>query len=314
MQDSSWHRRSFTAPECGMSKDCVRQAHILNEDYPVLRAATSFPGTRSSHGNKFPDTWDMPDAAAAIDSWLMLSDETSASPPPPPPPPEVPGNCLRMRSIPASLQKRISKTKICIHNLSGRCSRAANCSFAHSMEELREPPDLYKTRLCVNFMSTGGCQKMSNCRFAHGEEELRWTPEFYKTSLCPYWHAEGKAGCSAGGKCRWAHGFDELRQRLAAPCQFRETSSIAALPPLSSTDEPWSLEEEQLKLDIRLLELRQQWLHVQAKLQQIKQKPAVIPSISTSSSDSASSLSSSALVHSQSSSELDLNYMNCFYS
>lgn len=68
------------------------------------------------------------------------------------------------KSIPASLQKRISKTKICIHNLSGRCTRGERCSFAHSMTELKEPPDLYKTRLCISWGANGSCVKEKLCR------------------------------------------------------------------------------------------------------------------------------------------------------
>lgn len=67
-------------------------------------------------------------------------------------------------AIPASLQKRIVKTKICVHNLRGRCARASRCQFAHSKEELRQPPDLYKTRLCVSFASQAWCPNGDACR------------------------------------------------------------------------------------------------------------------------------------------------------
>lgn len=64
----------------------------------------------------------------------------------------------------SSLQEGIIKTKLCIHHLSGRCSRAERCSFAHSVAELRQPPNLLKTRLCINFMANGYCLKGNNCR------------------------------------------------------------------------------------------------------------------------------------------------------
>lgn len=116
-------------------------------------------------------------------------------------------------TIPASLQKRIVKTKICVHNLKGRCARASKCQFAHSNDELRKPPNLYKTRLCFTFISQKWCPNGETCRFAHGEGELRWTPEFYKTNLCPYWQKDPVNGCAAGATCRWAHGEYELRSR-----------------------------------------------------------------------------------------------------
>lgn len=137
------------------------------------------------------------------------------------------------KSVPASLQKRISKTKVCIHNLSGRCTRGSKCSFAHSMQELKDPPDLYKTRLCIAWTTTGTCPKGDSCRFAHGDTQLRSTPEFYKTSLCPYWQTATNSGCAAGDKCRWAHGAHEVRQRGAssdAPSASHELQPVALYP------------------------------------------------------------------------------------
>lgn len=124
-----------------------------------------------------------------------------------------------------SLRKRIAKTKMCIHFVNGRCTRDFQCLFAHSEEELREPPDLYKTRLCPSFVTENwSCRNGNACRFAHGEAELRWTPEFYKTSLCPYWQKGN--GCAAGEFCRWAHGAQELRRRkpwFTSSCQPPES-------------------------------------------------------------------------------------------
>eukprot|EP01071_Lankesteria_metandrocarpae_P007544 Lankesteria_metandrocarpae@DN4710_c0_g1_i1.p1 len=71
------------------------------------------------------------------------------------------------------LHRRIAKTKMCVHHMHGRCARGVACTFAHHLVELREPPDLYKTRLCINFGNFGRCQKGQSCRFSHGMEELR---------------------------------------------------------------------------------------------------------------------------------------------
>ncbi|XP_055388491.1 uncharacterized protein LOC129617129 [Condylostylus longicornis] len=128
------------------------------------------------------------------------------------------------KQIPESLQKRITKTKLCIHYARGRCIRGELCSFAHSSSELREPPNLQKTRLCVAWIMTNSCFKGNDCkyvslltthslllfhRYAHGQAELRWTPEFYRTSLCP--SLKTPLGCLRRDQCRYAHSPLELR-------------------------------------------------------------------------------------------------------
>ena len=109
---------------------------------------------------------------------------------------------------------------MCPHLLEGQCTKGPSCSYAHSQEELREAPNLKKTRLCQLFMIgnylekiqvefLGKCNRGNMCSFAHGEEELRATPEFFKTSIC---NGYLKGNCRSGDHCRYAHGKDELRQ------------------------------------------------------------------------------------------------------
>jgi hypothetical protein len=62
-----------------------------------------------------------------------------------------------------AVQKKIRKTKICIYHLNGKCIRASNCQFAHSEEELKSPPNLYKTRLCLEYSLNNTCAKDSQC-------------------------------------------------------------------------------------------------------------------------------------------------------
>ncbi|CAJ1363895.1 unnamed protein product [Effrenium voratum] len=88
---------------------------------------------------------------------------------------------------------------------SGSC-HDASCRFAHSLEELRAPPDLTKTAMCRAF-ARGEC-KDSNCQFAHGESELRVTHSVYKTQLCNFFM---RGHCKKGSRCRHAHGSEELR-------------------------------------------------------------------------------------------------------
>jgi len=99
------------------------------------------------------------------------------------------------------------KTKPCsLFNLN-ICKKGNDCPFAHTMDELRDKPNLYKTKLCEAFLQ-GQCTKGEDCHFAHGEEELRSTPDLFKTAICNLW-TQGK--CTAGESCRFAHGYEDLR-------------------------------------------------------------------------------------------------------
>ncbi|KAL8274160.1 hypothetical protein Esti_002002 [Eimeria stiedai] len=143
-----------------------------------------------------------------------------------------------------SLQQRMQKTKMCRFHMQGCCSKGALCVFAHDAKELRERPNLIRTRLCplmraaslsgvagaaeggVDGAAGGGmgalgssrmgvphCSKGDACRFAHSLEELRSTPEFFKTAVCPLHAAGGPQACPLGASCRFAHGEAELRPR-----------------------------------------------------------------------------------------------------
>jgi len=99
------------------------------------------------------------------------------------------------------------KTKPCsLFNLN-ICKKGNDCPFAHTMDELRDKPNLYKTKLCEAFLQ-GQCTKGEECSFAHGEEELRSTPDLFMTAICNLW-TQGK--CTAGESCRFAHGHEDLR-------------------------------------------------------------------------------------------------------
>eukprot|EP00439_Symbiodinium_sp_Y106_P039587 s287_g4.t2 len=56
----------------------------------------------------------------------------------------------------------------------GKCTRGAQCTFAHGSFELQQLPDLTKTSLCPALMQFGACDDGA-CLFAHGVEELRAT-------------------------------------------------------------------------------------------------------------------------------------------
>lgn len=104
------------------------------------------------------------------------------------------------------IRGQFHKTKMCAFHKKKKCTMGVGCPFAHSREELNAPPDLSKTKLCVNFFRKK-CND-ANCKFAHGHAELRATGSVYKTELCRAWAANN---CKAGDTCRYAHGVKELR-------------------------------------------------------------------------------------------------------
>jgi hypothetical protein len=104
------------------------------------------------------------------------------------------------------IREQFHKTKACKFFKNNRCALGANCTYAHSQEELTSVPDLTKTRLCYSYYR-GNCSN-ANCKYAHGYQELRSTNNVYKTELCRWFNV---GGCKAGNSCRYAHTFRELR-------------------------------------------------------------------------------------------------------
>jgi len=93
---------------------------------------------------------------------------------------EVHGSVLKMTSV--LFQSHLPvKSRMCDFFRQGRCTRGAKCLFAHSHSELRDAPDLSKTKLCASVVSGGRCQG-TGCRFAHHYRELRSIGSEYKTN------------------------------------------------------------------------------------------------------------------------------------
>jgi len=68
---------------------------------------------------------------------------------------------------------RCFKTRMCSFFLDGKCSRGIKCSFAHAWDEVRQAPDLSKTKICI-LWKKGMCHDI-NCSYAHGADQLRRT-------------------------------------------------------------------------------------------------------------------------------------------
>jgi len=55
------------------------------------------------------------------------------------------------------------------------CTRGAACAFAHGEHELKQVPDLTRTKPCPTLLRTGVCNE-PQCAFAHQKEEIRRFP------------------------------------------------------------------------------------------------------------------------------------------
>jgi len=64
------------------------------------------------------------------------------------------------------------KTKMCMFELQGVCSKGAQCPFAHDLSEMIPAPYLSRTKFCRTLRDTGMCNN-PGCAFAHNKEELR---------------------------------------------------------------------------------------------------------------------------------------------
>lgn len=65
-----------------------------------------------------------------------------------------------------------SKTKMCRFHRMGKCAKGMQCPWAHDESELKETPDLRRTKLCKDLIAKGRCTR-ANCNFAHSRAECR---------------------------------------------------------------------------------------------------------------------------------------------
>ncbi|GBE59268.1 zinc finger C-x8-C-x5-C-x3-H type domain-containing protein [Babesia ovata] len=140
----------------------------------------------------------------------------------------VSGQSESTRDVRAIAVEQFHKTKLCPHmNKREGCLRSmrSQCPYAHSVDELKEPPNLIKTAMCKLHLRSI-CDKTSEeCPYAHSYDELRHTDGFYKTFICKFWE---KGYCKAGSLCRYAHGEHELR-RVSADVVHLRSKDIDAI-------------------------------------------------------------------------------------
>ncbi|PFH37466.1 zinc finger protein ZFP1 [Besnoitia besnoiti] len=123
-----------------------------------------------------------------------------------------PASCAAASAQQSNLTRKIFwKTQLCPKfQATGVCPRKEHCSFAHSKEELRTPPDLRCTKWCRRVFRGQVCDT-PECPYAHSKDDLRCNGHqllTFKTAMCKF-HAKG--ACLSGKKCRFAHTMAELR-------------------------------------------------------------------------------------------------------
>lgn len=64
------------------------------------------------------------------------------------------------------------KTKMCSFFAKGRCTKGASCTYSHDRNQQRAKPDLFRTQMCPDVVSSGEC-KRNKCRYAHYRSEVR---------------------------------------------------------------------------------------------------------------------------------------------
>mmetsp|Transcript_21307 Transcript_21307/g.47058 ORF Transcript_21307/g.47058 Transcript_21307/m.47058 type:complete len:235 (+) Transcript_21307:58-762(+) len=77
---------------------------------------------------------------------------------------------------PQGLDARFFKTKLCSFYAMGKCTRGSRCTFAHTEEDVKDTPDLYRTKPCRDFALKGFCELGDSCQFAHNPD-LIYMPE-----------------------------------------------------------------------------------------------------------------------------------------
>jgi hypothetical protein len=147
--------------------------------------------------------------------------------------------------------RHLMKTKICTLFMNGRCHYGANrCFYAHSVDELRDQPQLAKTSLC-SLYKKGRCNMGDRCRYAHNVSEMN---ESAKRVQC-LWFMNGH--CSHGNGCRFSHSdFIPRGYSQESSKPSTATTSPKSSSPLSANIiPPQSYEFEHESLSSSLVEM-----------------------------------------------------------
>jgi Zinc finger C-x8-C-x5-C-x3-H type (and similar) len=85
--------------------------------------------------------------------------------------------------------------------IQGAYFKGSDCTFTHTLGELREIPNLYKTKLCTLYQC-GKCPNDGTCKYAHGIAELRILTCKPESQVCIYFQ---QGHCRFGDACKFLH-------------------------------------------------------------------------------------------------------------
>jgi hypothetical protein len=83
----------------------------------------------------------------------------------------------------------------------GKCFKGESCSYAHNLDELKEIPNLLKTKICTHY-NAGYCPNGERCNYAHGLAELRKLNMNSSSQICSYFQ---QGSCKFGTNCKFLH-------------------------------------------------------------------------------------------------------------
>mmetsp|Transcript_90158 Transcript_90158/g.255539 ORF Transcript_90158/g.255539 Transcript_90158/m.255539 type:complete len:205 (+) Transcript_90158:50-664(+) len=128
---------------------------------------------------------------------------------------------------------KLTKTKMCMFEAWGSCSKGAQCPYAHSSDELNPLPDLRRTKLCKRLIQNGVCDN-PGCTFAHDEEELRLPPAkiaAFRTKTCRFFVETGS--CKLGSRCSFSHDIpDHMSGSAGSSAQSADYDPLEVPPPV----------------------------------------------------------------------------------
>lgn len=120
--------------------------------------------------------------------------------------------------------------------------------------------------MCKNFLATQRCDQ-EDCTFAHSLDELRATDKFYKTTMCCFYYY---GSCKLGELCRHAHSKEELRslpdvqglpESLACALLIEQNGRTGDSRAVPRTPGPQEAEEQLQEIELlrrTVLEVKQQ--------------------------------------------------------
>ena len=134
---------------------------------------------------------------------------------------------------------QLAKTRLCLFYQDGRCKYGAECTYAHTVDEVRKAPEeLRKTKFCELFMDPSlGCVD-PDCNFAHDVVELRSKKDARRKARASLRTTPSRAQAPRLSQVQVSSDAVELMQQLAALLAAVQQEEDSCLDPSSSLSTP----------------------------------------------------------------------------